>query len=207
MMLISDPRARLERAQAKRAAVLSFLADEIWTSSAILGQVTDLAARQGVHRLLTAMEQAGEIRRATAPILDGQGITLWGITPHGLALAPGGVPSQTYFQPSKLSIERIPHQLALQRLRLAAELAGWRNWTRGERLGKAPTVRPDAVVTRSDGNIVAIECELTIKTAKRYQRVIFEHLAEFRQSGPGRRWVAPRVRQNQPFARRHSLGW
>lgn len=184
-MLISDPNIRAERARAKREAVLAFLADEVWSSAPILGQISGVVTRQGVHRLLVAMEQAGEIRRANAPILAGQGVTLWGITPHGLALTPGSDPSGAYFQPSKLSIERVPHQLALQRLRLAAEASGWEHWIRGERMGKVMTVRPDALVTRPDGNIVAIECELTVKTTKRYQRILFEHLQAIRAG----RWV------------------
>lgn len=179
-MLISDPAIRAARARTKREAVLIFLAKEVWSSAGILGQVAGVNSRQGIHRMLVTMEQAGEIRRATAPILAGQGITIWGIMPHGLALAPVEEAGGTYFQPSKLSIERVPHQLALQKLRLAAEAMGWRSWVRGELLGTSPNIRPDALVSRPDGNIVAIECELTTKTTKRYQRILFEHLQAIR---------------------------
>jgi hypothetical protein len=105
---------------------------------------------------------------------------IWGITPHGLALTPSADPAGRYFEPSKLSLERVPHQIALQNIRLDAEAAGWTEWTRGEALGKSPPIRPDALVRRPDGNIVAVECERTIKTAKRYQKVLSEHLRAMR---------------------------
>ncbi len=179
-MLLSDPQARAERAQAKRTAVLRFLTDEVWTSSVILGRVAGVGARQAVHRLLTTMEREATIRRASAPVLAGQGVTLWGITPHGLALAPEANPIGAYFEPSKLALERVPHHLGLQALRLQAEGVGWIEWMRGERLGKDVSIRPDALVRRPDGHMVAIEYERTIKTPKRYQRIVAEHLRAMR---------------------------
>lgn len=175
-MLISDPIARAERAQAKRDAVLRFLAGEVWTSAPILGQVAGVAARPAVHRLLVAMERDSLIRRSTAPILAGQGISLWGITPHGRALCPEADPTGPTFEPSRISIQAVPHHLALQALRRQAEAAGWTDWMRGERLGQAVAIRPDAIAKTPAGVQVAVECELTIKTVRRYQSVLAEHL-------------------------------
>lgn len=174
--LIADPAARKERAAAKRRAVLDFLASEIWTSAPILGQILDLPHRQPVNRLLLAMEKEGTIRRAVGPTLAGQGVTLWGITTLGRALVATADPLGPVFEPSRLALGAVPHNLALQALRLRAEAAGWTAWTRGEALGKDASVRPDAVATMPGGQRVAIECERTVKTAKRYQVVLAAHL-------------------------------
>ncbi len=179
-MLISDPKARADRGQEKRQIILRFLVDEVWSSAQILGQVAGIVARQAVHRTLTAMAREGLIRKAESPTLEGQGTTLWGITPHGRALTPDADPAGHTFEPSKLSLDRVPHQLALQRIRLAAEAAGWTGWTRGETLGKDVAIRPDAMAVRPDGYRMAIECERTIKTAKRYQQIVTGHLRAIR---------------------------
>lgn len=184
-MLISDPAARAHAQAEKRRKILAFLGDEVWTSAAILGRVAGIQARQAVHRTLTALEADGLIHRAPAPVLRGQGVTVWGLTAQGRALCPDAAPIGPTFEPSKLRLERVPHQLMLQELRLVAEAAGWTDWTRGEALGKDVAVRPDALVTRPDGHRVALEAERSVKTPKRYQSVIAAHLAAIQ----GRQWV------------------
>jgi hypothetical protein len=175
-MIFSDPAARAARAAEKKAKVLSFLASEVWTSATILGQVAGLTDRGATHRLATGMEAVGLIRRAPAPILAGQGVTLWGITTQGRALCPAADPAGPIFEPSKISVVVVPHQLALQALRLRCEAAGWTDWTRGERLG-AVDVRPDVLARRPGAAVpVALEYERSIKTAKRYQSIISAHL-------------------------------
>lgn len=166
----------MARAEAKRVAVLEFLAEEVWSSQAILGQIVGLQARQAAHRLLSRMEGEGTIRRAAAPILAGQGITLWGITPQGRAVTLSASPLGPVFEPSKLSLQTVPHSLALQVIRLRCEAEGWTNWTRGERLGKNVLIRPDAIAITPQGHRVAVECERTIKTSKRYQSILLAHL-------------------------------
>jgi hypothetical protein len=175
-MMISDPAERQARALAKRSAVLNFLAEEVWSSAAVLGTIAGLHARQAVHRLLSSMEKEETIRRAASPVLAGQGTTLWGITPQGRALTLGVDPLGPVFEPSKLSLQTVPHSLALQAIRLQCESEGWTNWTRGERLGKNAPIRPDAIATTPQGHRVAVECERTIKTPKRYKSIILAHL-------------------------------
>jgi len=184
-MLISDPAARFARAAEKRRAVLLFLGAEVWSSADVLGRVAGIEARQAVHRLLTAMEADELVRRAPAPVVRGQGVTLWGITHQGRALTEGLDPLGPVFEPSKLSLTTVPHQLLLQELRLAAEAAGWTAWTRGERLPKDAPVRPDALVTRPDGHVVAVEAERSLKTPKRYQALVSQHLQAMRKG----QWV------------------
>lgn len=189
-MLISDPAARSTRSVEKHAALMRFLSAEIWTTAEIIGELWGISSRQGVHKTLMQYEAEGDIRRHTLPVAGSSNVTLWGITNHGAAMAVEGdseaayieqFKSMRYFDPSRLSLSRVPHHLDLQRTRLAMERAGWTGWTRGEALGFKRELRPDAVVTRPDGVRLAIEVERTIKTRKRYGVVIAGHLANIQQ--------------------------
>ncbi|MGP5895220.1 MobC family replication-relaxation protein [Pseudomonas aeruginosa] len=187
-MLISDPKARAEAVAAKRGAILRFLRDETWSVPEILGRVAGISTRQGIHTTLKAMERDELVKYHSLPIAGRRDLPLWGITPHGLAMSWSDgeeYQDRPRFEPSRLTLSRVPHQIDLQRARLAAEAAGWRDWVRGERLGYSVPMRPDAVATSSKGVTVAIEVERTIKTKSRYQQIIANHL----QAIAAGRWV------------------
>lgn len=182
-MLISDPKLRHEAAERKRAALLRFLRDEIWSSANILAIVANLKSPQAIHKTLMQLERDGMLRRHSFPIVGRVHQTLWGITPHGLAYAWGEdeqYQDRPRFEPSKLVLARIPHQINLQEARLKAEASGWSGWLRGERLGLRQAIRPDALALSPKGLKVALELERTIKTRLRYQTVIREHMVAVR---------------------------
>lgn len=83
-----------------------------------------------------------------------------------------------FFEPTRISILNIQHQLDLQLLHIKANKAGWINWVDGDRLGNLHQggKRPDAISTSPAGHITAIECERTIKTTKRYQQILASYL-------------------------------
>lgn len=197
MALIGDPAERAARAEAKRAAVLAFLASEVWSSVQIIGQVAGLNARQPTERLLKSLEKDGLIRRCNAPVIEGQGVAIWGITPGGRASCPTADPLGAVLEPSKLALSTIPHALAIQSIRLRCEAAGWMAWTRGESLGKDVAIRPDVIVTMPSGAKVALEIERTIKTPKRYVTILAAHLAAI-QAG---KWVGVYYVAPAPVAR------
>lgn len=183
-MLISDPKERAAKAAEKRRAVLRYLRDETWTTAELLGKVMGIKTRQTIHRTLTGMERDELIKRHSLPIAGRVSLTLWGITPHGLAHAwdeDEEYQDRPHFEPGRLALSRVPHQVDLQRARLQAEAAGWTEWERGERLGFKPVIRPDAITTRPDGLRVAIEVERTVKTRKRYQAIIRDHLTQIKE--------------------------
>lgn len=183
-MLISDPKDRANRVEMKRRLVLRFLREETWTTVEVLGPVVGLETRQAVHKTLMQMEQDKLVRQHIFPIVGRKVITVWGITAHGLALSwEDNEPyeDRPHFEPARLVLSRLPHQLSLQKVRLAVEKSGWSEWVRGERLGFKSKIRPDAIVTRPDGLKVAIEVELTIKTKIRYRVIIREHLMKMRK--------------------------
>ena len=178
-MMISDPAARQQRALEKRAAILRFLAQEIWSTAPILGQMVGLKDRQPVQRLLNAMEKEGSLRRACiSSDIDDRALTVWGITTQGRLVSPAADPLGPIFEPSRLTPSTMPHSLGLQGIRLRCEAAGWTDWDRmpGAFNPKAGDHRPDATVRTVGGKLVAIEYERSIKTAKRYQQIISAHL-------------------------------
>lgn len=181
MTLISDPAERMTRAQDKQAALLRYLRDETWSVSEVLASVAGVTSRQAIHKTLMQLERDELIKRASLPLPGRAPLTAWGITPHGLAMSleeGEDYEPRPVFEPSRLSLQRIPHQVDLQLARQQAEAAGWSEWIRGERLGTNPVIRPDAIATSPKGARVAIEIERTIKTRKRYQVIIRDHLRQ-----------------------------
>lgn len=188
-MLISDPTERAAATAAKRAAILRFLRDETWSVPDILGKVAGLSSRQGTHSTLKAMERDELVKSHSLPIAGRRALPVWGITPHGLAFSwdeAEEMEDRPRFEPSRITLARVPHQIDLQRARLQAEAAGWTDWKRGERLGFTPAIRPDALATSPKGVRVAIEVERTIKTRQRYQQILGNHLEAIRAA----QWVA-----------------
>lgn len=182
-MLISDPTERRLASESKRLKILKFLRDEIWSSANVLAAVAGLQSAQAIHKTLTQLERDGMVRRHLFPIAGRVTKTIWGITPHGLAHAWSDdeqYEDRPRFEPSKLVLARVPHQLDMQEARLKAEASGWGEWVRGERLGFKPTIRPDAMTVSPKGLKVAVELERTIKTKLRYQVIIREHLRAIR---------------------------
>jgi hypothetical protein len=190
------PAAQREARQyEKRTAVLRFLRDELWSTSSILGMVMRVQARQAVHRSLQQLEHAELLRRHTYNVL-GRSMTIWGISAHGQACAFDPAteePISAYFEPSRVSELTLAHALDVQRLRVAAERAGWTQWRNGDRLGVVKDgKRPDALATSTHGVLTAIECERTLKTTKRYEVILAHYLQAIRRGDVARvAWVCP----------------
>lgn len=123
-----------------------------------------------------------------------------GITPHGQAMASDGKELiERAYEIGRLPKTQFLHRLDLQRLRIRCERAGWQNWrsfdhvTLGEHGRFVDYKRPDATVVHPSLGMVAIECERTIKTKKRYQAIIRSHLTEIHDHGAfyGVIWACP----------------
>jgi len=178
--LLMSPNLRLQRKNEKRWLLLRFLRQNIWSTQDIIQEVIGLASRQSAHKTLLRMENDELIRRYKYSAVGGS-LTIWGITSHGQAMAFDPKMERPYsatFEPSKISEQNIRHHLDLQRLQLVAELKGWQNWVDGYQLGDIPKDgnRPDAIALSPHGSRVAIECERTIKSLKRYEQILATYL-------------------------------
>lgn len=175
---------RMARAVAKRQMLLDFLASETWTTIEIVKRL--LRCEHGTaHRTLQAAVRDKLIR--AEPV--GR-YTLYGIT--GAGLAETDLFTMPEYEFGHVREHLIEHTLATQHARVEAEAMGWSKWTparrlfsRGDEGEQRKTLRksgvklPDAIVTRPDGRLVAIEIERTPKSRRRYGGVIANHIVAF----------------------------
>ena len=196
---LQSPAERLARQLQKEREILRFLREDLFSTSELLGLLLGLRSRQAIWKTLKQLEAREFIKQHTFHALGGP-IIVWGVTPHGQALAFNPATetvARSYFEPSRVSEVTIRHALDLQMLRIRAEAAGWRGWRNGDRLGAVRNGnRPDAIVIDSDGKVTAIECERTFKTLKRYEVILSNYLQALKRSDFHRViWVSPTSEQ------------
>jgi len=182
--LIHDAAERARRQQIKQDKVLRWLRINTWSTSAVLMEVVGLGTRQAIHTTLTSMARQGLVRQAEIRGDFGSSVYIWGITPHGAAIAaPDGESIQAKtFELSKVNPATLAHSIDVQRLQLRAEQADW-CWTpAGDEFSRSAAKYADAIAVRPDGQKVAIEVERTVKTVKRYADILVAHL-EARKQG------------------------
>lgn len=171
----------MQRNEQKQYLVLRFLRESLWSSQDILQIVMNLKSRQAAHKSLKQMERLELVKSHTFQALGGN-LKLWGITQHGQSCAfktEFEIPYSAYFEPSRVSEQLIRHQLDLQKLRVKAEACGWSDWQDGDRLGglSKSVKRPDAIaISNKNGKAIAVECERTFKTHKRYEQILLSYL-------------------------------
>lgn len=103
------------------------------------------------------------------------------------APVPKDVLKDTPWEPSKTNPLFVPHQIAIQKVRVRAEQLGWGNWKPARSLMRLGLPKlPDAEAVTPDGQSVAIEVEREIKTDKRYEAVVGAYVAQMKAD---QRWV------------------
>lgn len=185
---------RLERTAEKRRLILRFLREEIWSDAKNIGELLRVKPA-ATYRTLAGLVDEELLRSTRVPIVGGQ-VTLWGITSHGQALAaePSETVHEKVFVPSRVSATYLRHSLDIQWLRIRAESEGWKKWVNADRLEKwtEGKARPDAFATDQTGRQIAIECERTIKSPKRYNQILNAWLQAIRRGDVQRVvWVSP----------------
>lgn len=188
---------RAARALEKRQLILRFLREEIWSDAQNIGEL--LQVKPGaVFRTLQRLAENEFVRSHRLPTTGGH-ITLHGITAHGQAMVTeeGEHIAEKVFIPSRVSPTYARHTLDVQLLRIGAERAGWTHWVNADRVDKWPAgqMRPDALVQDIHGRRVAVECERTIKSPKRYHDILNAWLQAIRRGDVSRVvWVSPDAR-------------
>ena len=165
---------RLARAAAKRALLLKFLSSEGYTTVSIAARVMSCGT-SSAERTLARLVKDGSLKKESH-LVHSRKTFIYGITNQGLALA-NEFENPVYFELGRTNSSFIYHHLQTQHARLSAECAGWTDWKPGKILyNKGLGKIPDAIVKRPDQRLVAIECELNIKSQKRIGEVISSHL-------------------------------
>ncbi len=88
----------------------------------------------------------GLLVRTKYPV-DGRQVSVWGLTPHGVAFSfdeDEPLADVIPFQPSRVSAAHLPHRLAVQSLRLDMEARGATGWRILHRLSLKGMKVPDA---------------------------------------------------------------
>ncbi|TNB25030.1 hypothetical protein EME97_27820, partial [Klebsiella pneumoniae] len=127
--------------------------------------------------------------RAKYPV-DGRQVSVWGLTPHGVAFSfdeDEPLTDVIPFQPSRVSAAQLPHRLAVQSLRLSMEGRGATGWRYLHRMALKGMKVPDALA-ELDGRTVAFEVERTVKSRRRYQEVVSGYLFNRRANGIDEIW-------------------
>lgn len=173
---------RMARAKDKRTALLSFLAcGEVWTVVDVAAQVMGVSRRRALDAL-AAMERDHLITSEVLSVAS-RPTTLFGITAHGSAVADAF--DSPAFEKGRTNPSWVEHRVAGQRLRLAAEAAGWRDWLPERALRARTAIEgwkkiPDAVATSPAGDVTAIEVERHCKTPKRYAELWLAYLQDMK---------------------------
>lgn len=182
--LLKTHAERTARMEAKRFQILRFLREEIYTTREVV-QVLLGVAPTPAKQTLAAMARDGLIRLAEVQTADASKFHIWGITAEGQAMAfnlETEQPNEKYFEPGRVGLTVLRHTLFIQLARLAAEKKGFTNWQNGDRLAmwEKDQGRPDAILTSPSGELIAVEMELTLKTTKRYEDVLFDRLRQIK---------------------------
>ncbi len=162
--------------------ILNYLFSEIWTHISMIVELLPKLNMTQIRAVLDELSTAKMIRSIEVSFLENSASEIWGITSYGMTRMQeklGMSDSRRAFTKRSINPTSVNHKLDLQRIRIQAERGGWRDWTKSsssDHIVRRGYAYPDAVATRPDGMKVAIEIERTIKSKKRYPRIMASHL-------------------------------
>lgn len=180
---------RIAARREKERKVLAFLRREIWTTPKVLSVLLQWpdgrpAARQQVHTFVKSLKTKGLVETEA---LDND-LFVVGITADGQARAAEILNKELVikeYERGRVSLSTFQHREDLQLLHIQCVKKGWGLFTYPDRIPidqKAKSAhRPDVVTATPGGLKVALECERTIKSQKRYAVIIGGHLTNIAQ--------------------------
>lgn len=171
------PEQRMARQESKRQRLLAFLSSgETWTDLGNAARLWRLSTDAAASTLRTMIRDRLIVRENIQIGVKAK-FAIYGLTPTGIAFCETAPPNAPEFQQGRIQPINIPHHLAVQRVRIAAEQAGWQAWQPGRNLyGKGHAVVPDAVGVDPTGRCTAIEVERNVKSLKRRREVLSGHV-------------------------------
>lgn len=178
-----SPTERAAAIRAKRDAILGWFRNYPWSHVDVLTEVVGLG-QWAIQATLAKMKRDELVRSADILIARGGSVRIWGLTHHGLHLAiPIGEELQdlAVFEPSKVAVSTLEHDIAVQLIHARALHLGWADWQTASQaaglLAKRGLKIPDAIATSPGGERTAIEVERTLKSFRRYEELLVSYLA------------------------------
>lgn len=178
---LMTPRERRERAIAKRACLRKFIAEEKFTTTRIAQELLGVG-ESATRSALMAEVRDGTIEHRVVETDLGP-LRVWAITPHGWMLCIESDGTFDLPEIGKIATTTIFHGLEVQRVRIVALRAGFRDWKsssycqrRAARERKNWLNIPDATAFDSCGAHVAIEVERRFKSPRRYADIFAKYL-------------------------------
>ena len=185
---IHDKVKQSERIEEKQNIVLGFLANEMFSTSEILGYLLGLS-RTATFKTLKSMEKQDLVRlhHIEYELAQRGKQTIWGLTPKGALLATDLNNFQVdFYEAGRIATSTMAHSIAIQRVKLAGLKKGWTDWVSSRKLKQIAAKDkmkwkqiPDALATSLDGKIIAFEVEKNVKTPKRYQVILGNYAKMF----------------------------
>jgi hypothetical protein len=178
-MLIANSEPRAARHAEKIDMVLRYLVRENYSDFATLRRLFGFKNHRGLYDLLNKLVSIGALEKHVIGTLR-----LWQITHDGAAQV-----SEKPFNRCRLTSVlplTLRQRLAMQNARLSFEALGATEWLNATDplFPSAHRPRPDAVVTFPNGQQVAVEIDVTVKTQARYKVLMTHHLI----ARMGREW-------------------
>lgn len=185
---IHDEVKQSERIEEKQNIVLAFLANEMFSTSEILGKLLGLS-RTPTFKTLKSMERQDLVRlhHIEYELAQRGKQTIWGLTPKGALLATDLDNFQVdFYEAGRIATSTMAHSIAIQRVKLAGLKKGWTDWVSSRKLKQIAAKDkmkwkqiPDALATSLDCKIIAFEVEKNVKTPKRYQVILGNYAKMF----------------------------
>jgi hypothetical protein len=198
-MLIDSYVEKNARIEMKKSKLLNYLKLFTYSSPKILSKVLGLGL-SGTYKTLKQFETLGLVKSYYFHEFRQK---LWGITEKGIFNSwqeDEEIVAVRTFQPSRISVTHIQHELDIQIAYLASvQQNSWSNFTIGHDLKGRFDKRPDAIASSPNGDRVPWEIERTIKSRKRIQILISNYLQAIKRGEY--QWVAY-ISPDKAFAER-----
>ncbi len=167
--------------------ILSFMLDETYTTIEILKMLLKLRKTESIKKIMYNLKTNNIIWEKNIAISSLKKLTVYGLTLHGRIMISSeeNIIQSASIRRVSRNVRQYKHTLMLQKIRIRAQHAGWKNW---EKSGYSTGIgnkdaKVDGICKSPDGKIYAIEYERTLKSIERYRSIINSRLQAIKRNG------------------------
>lgn len=175
----------IARNKEKQALVLAHLREYTYSTLDVLCDVVSVKTSGGVSRLIQKLERLGLVKHKLLSLGAGQPIKVIGLTELGMGEAVNNLPDddlrdRPLFRPDRVKLIQLAHTMATQRAAIQFTRRGYRVMSGTALRGFGQKGKVPDLVMRRDGETVAVEVELTVKSKKRYVDLMASYIDAFK---------------------------